>query len=375
MYRPKPRNPRMLKSLAPAAFALALAGCNAAPSPLSPPTSPSGELLAVANDAYIDTGSKSGVLEFASTGTAPVRTITSGPAGKAPSFMTADRAGNLYVIGSTPHYASSTIAEYASGATTPTRMLQGVIDPTAMVSDASGNLFVEDIRASPSGAVLEYTPQATTPSVRIVSGIHSPQRVAEDDATNLYVLNVFGASQRCRETITEYPQGETTPSRSLTVQGCPSRTPMAVDGQHSQVYVVTGGGRRVAIFGDNGTRPKRILKNGIQNAYALAVDNKGYLYVANAPGSYSGSSGGLTVAIFAPRDAAPRRIIHVRNGIGACSGGLQPIDVDSQQNVYLIDCYFAFHHAADTLVYSHAGKRLRTLHGLGDYAQALTIIP
>ncbi len=371
---PKTRNSGvLLKSFVGAAFALALISCSTTsslPSP-HPSTSPGGELVAVANDAYIDTGATAGVLEFASTGTAPVRTITSGPAAEAPYFLTADPAGNLYVMGLVQHSASFGIAEYAPGTTTPSRTLQGVVRPTAIVSDATGNLFVADIEVSTSGAVLEYTPQATMPSAKIVSGINSPQSVAEDDASNLYVLNVFGASPSCKDTITEYAHGATTPSRKLALKGCSSSNAMAVDAQRSQVYVATGDGQQVAVYGKNGTSPVRILKNGIEYAYALAVDSQGYLYVANAGSLYS-SSGLLTAAIFAPGGVAPRRIIRVRDGIGSCSGG---VAVDAQRNLYIIDCYFAFHRTADTVEYSPNGKRLRTLHGLGDNAVAVTIIP
>lgn len=194
-----------LKCFTISSFALALASCSTTSSlPTSDPsTSPGGELVAVANDAYIDTGATAGVLEFASTGTAPVRTITSGPATEAPYFLTSDSSGNLYVMGSIRSYASFAIAEYSPGTTTPSRTLQGVVRPTAMVSDASGNLFVADTKASTSGAILEYTPQASTPSAKIVSGIHAPQSVAEDNAGNLYVLNMFGASSKCKDAITE----------------------------------------------------------------------------------------------------------------------------------------------------------------------------
>lgn len=146
---------------------------------------------------------------------------------------------------------------------------------------------------------------------------------------------------------------------------------MAVDAQRSRVYVVLGDGRHVGVYDKNGTRPVRILKNGIDYAYALAVDGQGYLYVANA-GSLYGSLGVLTAAIFAPGGVAPERTIRVRDSVGGCSGG---IAVDAQRNLYLIDCYFYFHRTADTVEYSPNGKRLRTLHGLGDNAVAVTIVP
>lgn len=359
-----------------AAAASLLVSCNATSSvpsfnrSASPPAR--AELVAVANDAYIDTGAKAGVLEFAATGTAPVRTITSGPAGKAPYFLTADAAGNLYVMGSVKGYGSFSIAEYAPGTTTPLRTLQGVVRPTAMVSDPSGNLFVADTGVSTSGAVLEYTPQATMPSATIVSGVHSPQSVAEDDAADLYVLNVSGASSRCKDIITEYPAGATTPSRKLALNGCSAgSSAMTVDAAHSRVYVVTGNRKQVTVYDKSGTRPVRILKNGIDYAYALAVDHQGDLYVANAGSLYS-SSGLLTVAIFPPSGVNPLRTIRVRGGIGSCSG---PVAVDEQRNPYVINCYFAFHRTADTVEYSPNGTKRRALHGLGDNAVAVTIVP
>lgn len=356
-------------SFARVAFALALVSCNATSS-LPPPGSstPDATVVAVANDAYIDTGAKSGVLEFASTGTAPVQTITSGPAGEAPSFLTADRDGNLYVMGSINHYASRGIAEYAPGTTTPSRTLQGVTQPTAMVTDPTANLFVADVAVNPSGAVLEYPPHATMPSAKIVSGIHSPHALAEDNAANLYVLNVLGATSSCKNSITEYPRGASTPSRKLALQGCSRSNAMAVDARRSRVYVVTGNGQQVAVYGKNSTHPIRVLKNGIDYAYALAVDGRGYLYVANAGSAYP-SLGFLTASVFAPDGISPQRTIHVRNSVGGCSGG---IAVDVQRNLYLVDCYFYFHRTADTVEYSPGGKLLRTLHGLGDNAVAVT---
>lgn len=375
MRNPKtPKPDGLLRFFGGAAFALLLASCSATSSAPSAQlsTSPGGELVAVANQAYIDTGAKAGVLEFASTGTAPVRTITSGPAADAPYFLTADPVGNLYIMGALQGYASYSIAEYAPGTGTPSRTLQGVVRPTAMVSDPSGNLFVADTKVSTSGAILEYTPQATMPSAKIASGINSPQLVAEDDAADLYVLNVFGTSSRCGDTITEYAHGATAPFRKLALKGCRFRSnAMAVDAQRARVYVVTGDGRQVAVYDKSGTRPVRTLKNGIDYAYALAVDRQGYLYVANAGSPYS-SYGDLTVAIFAPDGVDPQRTIPIRNGIGSCSG---PIAVDAQRNPYVINCYFAFHRTADTVEYSSNGKRRRALHGLGDNAVAVTIIP
>jgi DNA-binding beta-propeller fold protein YncE len=113
------------------------------------------------------------------------------------------------------------------------------------------------------------------------------------------------------------------------------------------------------------------LKDGIDDAYALAVDSQGNLYVANA-GSHYASSGALTASIFAPNSATPQRTIRVRGSVGGCSAG---IAVDAQGNLYLIDCYSSFHRMADTVEYSPQGKLLRTLHGLGDNAAAVTIIP
>lgn len=375
MYEPKTRKPGgLLLFVARGTFALLLVACNATSSVPSSTlsASPSAELVAVANQAYIDTGAKAGVLEFALTGTGPVQTITSGPAGGVPYFLAADAAGNLYVMGAINGYASFSIAEYAPGTSTPSRTLLGVVRPTAMVSDPSGNLFVADTGVSTSGAILEYAPQATMPSAKIVSGIHAPQVVAEDDAADLYVLNVFGTSSNCKDTIIEYAHGASTPSRKLALKGCRFRSnAMAVDAPRSRLYVVTGDGQQVAVYDKSGTRPVRILKDGIDYAYALAVDHQGYLYVANAGSPYT-SYGDLTVAIFAPSGLDPQRTIHVRNGIGSCSG---PVAVDAQRHPYVIDCYFAFHRTADTVEYSPNGKRLRALHGLGDNAVAVTIIP
>ncbi len=92
-------------------------------------------------------------------------------------------------------------------------------------SDATGNLFVGDIEVSTSGAVLEYTPQATMLSAKIVSGV-----------------NLRRVLRRMTPRISRFSM-------------CSERV------QAAKIPLLS-------------TRSVRVLKNGIEYAYALTVDSQ-----------------------------------------------------------------------------------------------------
>jgi hypothetical protein len=191
-------------------------------------------------------------------------------------------------------------------------VLLGVLGAVARIVAARSNVIRCDLRNY--FRFHAVTDERDAKLVRI--SLHRPVRTALELAelcasapcTQLRgQFNVFGTSSSCKDTITECARGATTPFRKLALKGCRFRSnAMAADAQRARVYVVTGDGQQVAVYDKSGTRPVRILKKGIDYAYALAVDRQGYLYVANAGSLYS-SYGDLTVAIFAPDGVDPQQ--------------------------------------------------------------------
>jgi sugar lactone lactonase YvrE len=209
----------------------------------------------------------------------PTTTLTGA---KYPYALAFDRSGNLYVA----DYNSSTVSEFAPGATTPTATLTGLNYPMALVFDRSGNLFV----ANEGGTtVSEFAPGATTPTATLV-GLQGPDALAFNAAGNLYVANGLVAG-----TVSEFAPGATTPMTMLTGLAVP--VALAFDSL-GNLYVVnnrpTG---TVSKFAPGATTPTATL-SGLIYPTALAFDAGGNLYVTNdwLPG---------TVSEFAPDATTP----------------------------------------------------------------------
>ena len=132
-------------------------------------------------------------------------------------------------------------------------------------------------------------PNANLSPVSIAAPPPAPAAIASDGIGNLYTLNEA-------DTVYVYPPGATTASGSLTVQidrGVP--VALTID-QSGYLYAASDGTVQVYAPGSTGTAaPLRAISGsatGLRSIVGLAVDAKGYLYVADT--QLNG------IAVFAP---------------------------------------------------------------------------
>lgn len=214
-----------------------------------------------------------------------ISTLVAGPTGQisAPSELTFDSAGNLYVANDD----QGTISIFQPGQTVPLRQFwshaQNHCNVRGVAVNAAGNVFVGD---NCTNSIFEFPPNPSGSTTVLLavsgggSGLSSPMQIALDSAGNLYVANLGN------NTITEYGNG-------LLANGTPTAT---IGGGSTQISQPTG----------------------------VAVDAAGYIYVLNNnPGS---------VTVYAPGasgNAVPVRMI---TGITSHNGMLA---VDPFQNIYV----------------------------------------
>jgi hypothetical protein len=145
----------------------------------------------------------------------------------------------------------------------------------------SGDLFVSDFYQSeiliyPSGV---HNP---SPSGSITAGISYPYNLAVGKNGTLYVQNN-------NNTVTEYPQGQTTPSRTLHEPTVGYGTGICVTvGSDGMVYTADHLAGQVYEFKKGKTEPTRTLD--VSEAFGLALDPQNDLYVGWSNSS-SGASG------------------------------------------------------------------------------------
>jgi len=145
-----------------------------------------------------------------------------------------------------------------------------------------------------------YVSWSTTPVETITDGISSPVTLALDSHGNLYVANsdatLNGGS------ITKYHLGHLSAARTIAKITSPlpaQGTSLAIDGM-GNIYCACHYGQEVDEFTPSGgSTPSRRLTSsnspmGISHPISVAVDAKGYLYVANY------DSDKIGISIFAP---------------------------------------------------------------------------
>lgn len=145
----------------------------------------------------------------------------------------------------------------------------------------SGELFVSDFYQSeiliyPSGI------QNPSPSGEITNGISNAYNLAVDKNGTLYVQNN-------NNTVTEYPQGSTAPSKTLREPRVGYGTGVCITvGRDGTVYTADHLAGQVYEFKKNKTMPSTTLN--VSEAFGLALDGQNDLYVGWSNSS-SGASG------------------------------------------------------------------------------------
>ena len=232
---------------------------------------------------------------------APLRTI-SGPATElmAPSALSLDSAGNLYVVDSygaasgcsTPTQGCWAVNVYAAGAAgnvAPVRSIRGpatkLFYAYGSAVDSSGNVYVADgyhvnccVTVYGAGASGNVKPVRTIQGSR--TDLATPVGVALDSHGNVYVLNAEGSPTRSVTVYAAGAHGNVKPIRDIVGQNTglyAAPAGIAVDGG-GRVYVLQSGTvNSVSVFAPGATgdvAPVRVIagKNtGMANPWAIAV--------------------------------------------------------------------------------------------------------
>jgi sugar lactone lactonase YvrE len=191
--------------------------------------------------------------------------------------MAIDGANNLYVG------SGASVHVYAPGATSPSRSItDGVTFAAELIFDRSGNLYVANGVNSPY-SISVYAPGGSTPFETITQGIDEPTALAVDTAGNLYVADSSDGGPR---SITVYAPTTGALIRTITGLGFSiSPQSIALD-TNDNLFVVgegsTGSAGSVDVIKAGKTRIGRSISSGIDGPIALAFDQYGRLYVANA---------------------------------------------------------------------------------------------
>lgn len=189
--------------------------------------------------------------------------------------------------------ACSSSAGPAAGPPQPFRV-------TRAAGSSSSNLFVSDFYQS---EILIYPAAipSPAPSGSITDGISNAYNLAVDQNGTLYVQNN-------NNTVTEYPAGETSPSKTLTEPRVGYGTGICVTvGSDGTVYTADHLAGQVYEFENGATTPSATLN--VSEAFGLALDRHNDLFVGWAqhssaaaghvmefkPGSTSGHDLGITV--------------------------------------------------------------------------------
>jgi sugar lactone lactonase YvrE len=311
----------------------------------------------ISNVLYVANASSNEIAVYQSGGDQPYRKITEGIAN--PFALAKDGEGNLFVANGGSG-ARGWVSVYAPGATEPTRKItSGITKDFSIAVAPSGELFIRD---SASAEIYEYARRSQTIERKITQGIVSPTAISVDAAGYLYVSNCQECLQPVlHDTLTIYaPKSAKLYRTIVTSYNGPGQ--VAFD-KHGNAYVDSNGsidvyaghgakrirrirgaqgaltfdasgnlysgqlrylnsGGRVLVYAPGTASPSYIIKKGIVDPQALAVDPAGVLYVANTAHN--------DVAVYAPGSANPSRTITVATGLSAP----EALAFDSSGNLY-----------------------------------------
>ena len=269
--------------------------------------------------AYVDSGSVTVYAPGADGDVKPIRVIAGPRTGlRLPVSPAVDRRGLLYVAGRADRYPfDDTVRVFgpdSAGDVEPCRVIAGertgLKGPVGLAVDRRDRLYVANGVRSPSTespAVTVYEALATgdVPPLRtltakqIYDGMSSPRRVALDSHDSVYVRSI-----RSLAVFAPGSSDASAPARTFFRQ---APDLFALD-RHDSLYTVSGDTVMVYAPGYAGNiSPVRKLGGpgtGLRRVTALALDRRGWLYVAVGDSSL--------IRVYAPGasgDAAPSRTI------------------------------------------------------------------
>jgi hypothetical protein len=186
-----------------------------------------------------------------------------------------------------------------NGFTFPTGQLLGVSNPVQIAVDSSGTVYVANslVDASGAGSITEYPRGQTSPSRTLTAGLYSTTGVAVDSAGTVYASNKFLGS------IEVFPKGKSTPSATITAN-LTGPDSMAVD-KAGDLFIADSSANDVLKLTLDSKTPQSLHLAGLSRPTGIAVDTHGTLYVGNLAGAAS------NVAVYPAGARNPSRTMRV----------------------------------------------------------------
>ncbi|MGB6600099.1 MAG: hypothetical protein WBE77_03330 [Candidatus Cybelea sp.] len=168
-----------------------------------------------------------------------------------------------------------------NGFTFPTGQLFGVSSPVQIAVDSSGTVYVANslVDASGAGSITEYPRGQTSPSRTLTSGLYSTSGVAVDSAGTVYASNKFLGS------IEVFPKGKSAPTATITAN-LTGPDGLAAD-KAGNLFIADSSANDVLKLAHGSKTPQSLHLAGLARPTGVAVDSHGTLYVGNLAGAAS----------------------------------------------------------------------------------------
>jgi hypothetical protein len=181
----------------------------------------------------------------------------------------------------------------------PTGQLQGVSFPVQMAVDAQGTLYVANaqVDSTGGGSITEYPRGATSPSRTLTTGLNTSTGVAVDSSGNVYVSNKYAGS------IVVFAKGKMTPKETITAN-LTGPDGLAVDAA-GDLYIADSSANDILKLTHGSKTPQPLHLKNIARPTGVALDTRGNLYVSNLLAQSS------NVTVYAPGSTTPKATIVV----------------------------------------------------------------
>ncbi|MGA8097837.1 MAG: NHL repeat-containing protein, partial [Candidatus Cybelea sp.] len=178
------------------------------------------------------------------------------------------------------------------------QITDGVNQPTGLTTDRSGNLYVANSEVPSGYSITVYPPGSTTPSKTYTQGLSEPVGIVVQGDGRLYVANLDGYD------VTEYPKGSTTPDQTISFQALEGNDPYALTLDANNDLFVAALGYPLAQayeLNRNAYTPRDLGINFIAVMHGIAVDKQGNLLIVN--------QGTRAIDVFPPGATSPSKTI------------------------------------------------------------------
>ncbi len=187
-----------------------------------------------------------------------------------------------------------------NGFTSPTGQLAAVSNPVQIAVDRDGTIYVANAQtdATGAGSITIYPRGHTTPTRTLTTGLNTSLGVAVDSAGTVYVSNKLLAS------VVVFPKGASAPSATITAN-LKGPDGLAVD-RAGDLFIADSSANDVLELKHGATTPQSLRLSGLLRPTGIAVGSHDDIYVANVMG------GSSYIGVYAPHATKPSRTLRVR---------------------------------------------------------------